>query len=75
MSEQNTDKLSEAVRPVPIFEELEGGVKRCGICEYRCELTPGKQGVCRMRVNRDGNLVSLNYGLISKADLELVEAE
>lgn len=74
MSDQNTDKLSEAVRPVPIFEDLEGGAKRCGVCEYRCELPPGKQGTCRMRANRDGTLVALNYGLISKADLELVEA-
>ncbi len=72
-NEQNTNHLAEAIRPVPLVEDLEGGVKRCGVCEYRCEIAPGKQGVCRMRTNQDGKLIALNYGLISKADLELVE--
>ena len=74
MSEETLNQLAEAVRPVPLVEELDGGVRRCGVCEYRCEIAPGKAGICRMRVNRDGVLTALNYGLISKADLELIEA-
>ncbi len=74
MSEESQNQLTDAIRPVTLVEDLEDGVKRCGVCEYRCELAPGKTGVCRMRVNRDGSLVTLNYGLISKADLELIES-
>lgn len=73
MSDENAKQLAEAVRPVAIVEDLEGGVKRCGVCEYRCEVAPGKAGICRVRVNRDGKLLALNYGVISKADLELIE--
>ncbi len=62
------------IRPVPLFEELEEGRKRCGVCEYRCTVEPGREGVCKVRVNRDGQLVALNYGVVSRADLELVEA-
>jgi pyruvate formate lyase activating enzyme len=74
LNDANSNTLAEAVRPVQFVEDLGGGVKRCTVCEYRCELAPGKAGNCRMRVNRDGNLVALNYGLISKADLDLVES-
>ncbi len=73
MSDANAKQLAEAVRPVPIVEEGENG-PRCGICEYRCEIAPGKNGICRVRTNRNGTLVALNYGLISKADLELIES-
>lgn len=61
-------------RAVPIFEQLEEGRKRCGICEYRCTVEPGREGVCKVRVNRDGQLIAINYGVVSRADLELIEA-
>lgn len=64
-----------SIRPVPIFEELEEGRKRCGVCEYRCTVEPSREGVCRVRVNRDGQLIALNYGVVSRADLELIEAQ
>jgi pyruvate formate lyase activating enzyme len=34
----------------------------CGICPRRCHIAPGKAGVCRARLNRDGVLDSLVYG-------------
>ncbi len=34
----------------------------CGICPRRCHIAPGKAGVCRTRLNRDGVLDSLIYG-------------
>ncbi len=74
MSNDPTNKLAEAIRPVTIVEDLADGVKRCGVCEYRCEIAPEKVGICKMRANRGGQLVALNYGLVSKADLELIES-
>lgn len=76
MTEEKDNQLApqSTVRPVPLFEELEEGRKRCGICEYRCTVEPGREGVCKVRVNRDGQLLALNYGVISRADLELIEA-
>lgn len=75
MSDVNSqNQLADAIRPVPLFEDLGNGIKKCGVCEYRCELAPGKTGICRVRSNREGTLISHNYGLISKADLDLVES-
>ncbi|RMF83066.1 MAG: AmmeMemoRadiSam system radical SAM enzyme [Planctomycetota bacterium] len=32
------------------------GVLRCLACGHRCRIKPGRQGVCRVRFNRDGEL-------------------
>lgn len=34
----------------------------CFLCEHRCHIAPGKRGVCRVRENVDGALVTLVYG-------------
>ncbi len=76
MSEEKDNQPAQqsTSRPVPLFEALEEGRKRCGVCEYRCTVEPGREGVCKVRVNRDGQLIALNYGVVSRADLELIEA-
>jgi pyruvate formate lyase activating enzyme len=76
MTEERDNQVASqnTIRPVPLFEELEEGRKRCGVCEYRCTVEPGREGVCKVRVNRDGQLIALNYGVVSRADLELIEA-
>jgi pyruvate formate lyase activating enzyme len=34
----------------------------CAVCPRRCHIPPGKSGVCRARVNRDGVVDSIVYG-------------
>lgn len=34
----------------------------CEICPRRCMLAPGRSGLCRVRANVDGAIVSLTYG-------------
>ncbi|NWJ97387.1 MAG: radical SAM protein [Chloroflexi bacterium] len=76
MTEEKESQLApqSTIRPVPLHEELEEGRKRCGVCEYRCTVEPGREGVCKIRINRDGQLLTVNYGVVSRADLELIEA-
>ncbi|MHC4248140.1 MAG: AmmeMemoRadiSam system radical SAM enzyme [Planctomycetota bacterium] len=46
----------------------EEGRADCFLCAHRCRIAPGKRGVCGVRENRDGTLVTLTYGrLISRA--------
>lgn len=45
-----------------LYQKLEGGSVRCGICPHRCILAPGDRSVCRSRVNLKGTLYSLAYG-------------
>ncbi|MHA2299031.1 MAG: radical SAM protein, partial [Candidatus Hodarchaeales archaeon] len=38
---------------------------QCGTCWHRCEIPEGKHGFCRTRVNVDGMIFTLNYGMVS----------
>ncbi len=79
MSEKNdpngsgSNNSSIAIRPVALTEPLDGDVVRCKICEIGCVLAPGMVGVCKVRGNRGGTLVTSNYGVLSRADLETIE--
>jgi len=44
------------------WEAGEDGKVRCGLCHHRCLIAPGARGLCEVRENRDGRLVSLVYG-------------
>ncbi len=46
---------------------------RCNVCAHRCLVRPGRRGVCGVRANRDGRLVSLVYGEAVAAQLEAIE--
>ncbi len=56
-----------------LYEKLPGGRVRCHVCQWRCLINPGKMGLCRMRVNRDGTLYVLNYAEVSSAAADHIE--
>jgi len=43
-------------------EKLPGNVVRCHLCPHNCRIHAGKYGICRTRVNIQGELYSLAYG-------------
>jgi pyruvate formate lyase activating enzyme len=53
-------------------QEAEGAV-RCSLCNHRCRIAQGKEGLCRVRKNNRGMLYSLNYGRIVAANLDPIE--
>jgi pyruvate formate lyase activating enzyme len=46
-------------REAELYTKEENNTVVCGLCHHRCRLAPGKTGVCRVRRNDDGRLVSL----------------
>lgn len=54
-------------------KKLAGKKIRCQACQHRCLLLPGKTGFCRARLNQNGQLYSLNYGLISPIQVDPIE--
>jgi pyruvate formate lyase activating enzyme len=44
------------------WEARDEGKVLCTLCWQRCVIEPGTRGFCGVRENRDGRLVSLNYG-------------
>ena len=56
-----------------LYEELPGERVRCNVCQWRCVINPGKMGVCRMRINRDGTLYTMNYAEVSSVASDPIE--
>ncbi len=49
------------------------GAIRCAVCAHRCLVRPGRAGICRVRENRDGRLLSLAYGQVVAANADPIE--
>jgi pyruvate formate lyase activating enzyme len=46
---------------------------RCDACAHRCVIREGRLGICRVRENRGGTLVSLVYGEVVAAQVDPLE--
>ncbi len=55
------------------FENIDEQTVRCTLCPHRCVLKPGQKGLCRVRVNEKGILVTLNYGEVSAVSMDPIE--
>lgn len=55
------------------YEEVKDGSLRCLLCPHHCRLKDGQVGLCRVRKNKNGVLVTSNYGEISSAALDPIE--
>ena len=55
------------------WETRQGEVVLCLLCPQYCNIQPGKTGVCRVRKNVSGRLVSLNYGEVAAFALDPIE--
>jgi pyruvate formate lyase activating enzyme len=58
MIEQKTLKEALEQRTVEgiLYSPMPNGWVRCFSCGHRCKIPPGKDGICRVRFNRDGKL-------------------
>jgi pyruvate formate lyase activating enzyme len=68
-------KWTETTHPARLEERLEDGVVRCHLSPRQCVIKPGRHGFCRVRGNRDGRLVTMNYGKSVHATEETIETE
>ncbi|HUW57792.1 MAG TPA: AmmeMemoRadiSam system radical SAM enzyme [Planctomycetota bacterium] len=56
------------------YEKTADGRVDCRLCPHGCSgLAEGKTGICRVRKNVDGRLVSLVYGEVTSVNLDPVE--
>ncbi|MBW7906902.1 MAG: AmmeMemoRadiSam system radical SAM enzyme [Phycisphaerae bacterium] len=49
-----------------------GGVVRCLACGHRCKVLPGRNGVCQVRFNRDGEL-RVPFGYVAGLAVDPIE--
>ena len=55
-------RTQEITKEALLYAKLDGERVRCNLCAHRCDIAPGKRGICRVRENRDGTLYTLVYG-------------
>jgi pyruvate formate lyase activating enzyme len=56
-----------------LYNSMQGGEVQCRICRHYCKIVPGKRGLCRVRENHEGTLVSLNYDRVIAANTDPIE--
>jgi pyruvate formate lyase activating enzyme len=56
-----------------LYDRLPGGRVRCNLCAHRCRLRDRQRGVCGVRENRSGVLVTLVYGRAIAVHVDPVE--
>jgi pyruvate formate lyase activating enzyme len=66
------DALAGLTRPGELALSLPGGRVRCVACGHRCLIPPGREGVCRVRFNRDGRLQA-PFGYVAALQVDPVE--
>jgi len=55
------------------YEKEEGGAVRCRLCRFTCRIADGARGICGVRENRAGRLMTLVYGKAVAEHVDPVE--
>ncbi|MBM9537666.1 AmmeMemoRadiSam system radical SAM enzyme [Desulfobulbus alkaliphilus] len=56
-----------------LYQPIAEGEVHCGLCHHRCRIAPGRRGVCGVRENQAGRLVSLVYGKLVAEHVDPIE--
>ncbi|HBF42227.1 MAG TPA: AmmeMemoRadiSam system radical SAM enzyme [Desulfobacteraceae bacterium] len=56
-----------------LYEKLENEKVRCLLCNHHCVIENGKKGICGVRENRSGTLISLVYERIIAKNCDPIE--
>jgi pyruvate formate lyase activating enzyme len=61
------------VKEAYLYDKLEKQKVRCFLCNHRCLIKEGAKGICGVRENRGGLLVSLVYGKVIAKNVDPIE--
>lgn len=56
-----------------LYQKLKNKKVRCRVCLQRCLIAPGTTGFCLTRLNKNGKLYSLIYGIVSATEVDPIE--
>jgi pyruvate formate lyase activating enzyme len=45
----------------------------CHLCPHKCHISEGQSGICRVRINQAGRLLTKNYGLCTRLTTDPIE--
>ncbi len=69
----NDPKNDPAAREAMLYEKLDGRKVRCHLCGHECVIVEGKYGVCRVRQNVGGVLLSRSYDAVVAINVDPIE--
>ena len=55
------------------YQQAEEGKVVCSLCHHHCHIAAGKRGICGVRENQGGRLVSLVYGRLVSQNIDPIE--
>lgn len=55
------------------YSRKDNGKLMCRLCPHNCLIAPGKHGLCRVRINKEGKLFTENYAMISSLNIDPIE--
>lgn len=61
------------IKEAMLWTPAEGGRVECALCAHRCAIATGKWGVCGVRENRGGSLVTHAYGEVVAVHIDPIE--
>jgi len=56
-----------------LYAPIENGKVQCALCAHRCRIEPGEYGICGVRKNDNGTLMTLVYGSLIAANVDPIE--
>ena len=56
-----------------LYETIDDNQVQCNLCRHHCKIKPGKSGICGVRQNRSGELVSLVFGRVVARNVDPIE--
>lgn len=62
-----------SVHEARFWEALADGMVRCHLCRFRCRIADGRRGLCGVRENRAGRLLTLVYGRCIAEQVDPIE--
>jgi len=63
----------ETLKSAVLWNRADDNKAQCCLCNWRCLISDGKLGHCRVRKNIDGQLYSLNYNKVCAANADPIE--
>ena len=66
-------RVESNLHPAVLWEENGDGTVQCNLCAHRCVIQPGAVGICAVRRNVDGALLSRVYGRSTSLAVDPIE--
>jgi len=64
---------NESIRKAQFWHKLDDEDVNCTLCNQFCRIRPGKRGLCGVRENQRGQLMTLVYGNLIAANIDPIE--